>query len=472
LIKLIIIFCCAVTFTLNTIAQQDPQICGTENPPQQWETEFQRLISEFIAEQNNHGVTEFTSYTIPVIFHIIHGGQVIGTFPNIPQGQINSQITVCNQDFPGNGLNSGTYPANAFIHWVVNQNLPLANRDSLGRVKIADINILFCLAEKDTNGNTLAEPGIERINYITRGWQNPNTFTTPAALRSYFDGTIKPQSIWNVRKYLNIWVSDKNSAVPYTGFSTYPPLSGLPGIPGGGTETTDGIWCYSSAIGSSTIFPGGIYASPNVKGRTITHEAGHYLGLIHIWGDGNCLTDYCADTPPAYTSNTGFPVYPLTPGSCSSPSNSPDGEMFMNFMDYSADPGKYMFTVDQAVRMQTAMANSPFRNQLGTHGLCIAVIGINQGENELSPKEYILYQNNPNPFNPVTNIKFSIPKSSIVKLIVYDALGREAAVLVDKYLTAGSYQAEWSGADYSSGVYFYQLIAGEYTDMKKMVLLK
>ena len=471
MIKYFYLFFCAFFISLGTFAQQDNRICGTEFPPQQWEIEFQRLITEFISEHGNNS-TQFTSYTIPVIFHIIHGGQGVGTFPNIPQGQINSQVTVLNQDFPGNGFNSGTYPANAFIHWVVNQNLPQANRDSLGRVKIADINIMFCLAEKDTNGNTLPEPGIERINYVTRGWQNPNTFTTPAALRTYFDGTIKPQSIWNVRKYLNIWVSDKNSAVPYTGFSTYPPLSGLPGIPGGGTESTDGIWCYSSALGSSTIFPGGIYASPNVKGRTITHEAGHYLGLIHIWGDGNCLTDYCNDTPPAFTSNTGLPAYPLNPGSCNSPSNSPDGEMFMNFMDYTADPGKYMFTVDQAVRTQTAMVNSPFRNQLGTHGLCTAPIGINEGGISELPEEFVLFQNYPNPFNPVTSIKFNIPKSSIVKLIVYDALGREIVLLVNEYLNPGTFEAEWNSAGYASGIYYYKLLAGNYSETKKMVLLK
>jgi len=471
MIKYFYLFFCAFFINLGTFAQQDNRICGSEFPPQQWEIEFQRLITEFIREHNNNS-TQFTSYSIPVIFHVIHGGQPVGTFPNLVQGQIASQITVLNQDFIGNGLNNGTYPANAFIHWVVNQNLPQANRDSLGRVKIANLNILFCLAEKDTNGNTMPEPGIERINYISRGWLNPASFITPQTLRAYFDGTIKPQSIWNVRKYLNIWISDKNAAVQYTGYSTYPPLSGLPGITIGGSDSTDGIWCYSAALGSSTIFPGGIYASPNVKGRTVTHEAGHYLGLIHIWGDGNCITDHCNDTPPAFTSNIGLPVYPLNPGSCNSPSNSPDGEMFMNFMDYTADPGKYMFTVDQGIRAQIAMLNSPYRNQLGTHGLCTAVIGIyNGGVQELS-EEFILYQNYPNPFNPVTGIKFSIPVPSFVKLIVYNVLGSEVEILLNKYLIPGAYEVEWNAGGYSSGVYFYKIIAPDFTEMKKMVLIK
>jgi hypothetical protein len=470
--KYYLFFCIFILFNFNGFAQTEITVCGTPTPPKSWATEFQNLITDFLIKNTLNGETQLTSYTIPVIFHIIHGGQAVGTFPNILQGQINSQITVLNQDYRANGLNIGTYPVNAFIHWVINQNLPQANRDSLGRVKMADINIMFCLAEKDTLGNTLPEPGIERINFLSRGWQNPNTFTTPAALRSYFDGTIKPQSIWNVTKYLNIWVSDKNSAIPYTGFSTYPPLSGLPGIPGGGTAATDGIWCFSSALGSSTVFPGGIYASQNVKGRTITHEAGHYLGLLHIWGDGNCLTDYCNDTPPAFTQNVGLPAYPLNPGSCSSPSNSPDGEMFMNFMDYTADPGKYMFTVDQAVRMQTAMVNSPFRNQLGTHGLCTAPIGINYGGNEVIPEEYILYQNYPNPFNPETKIQFYIPGKSYVKLTVYDISGKVTDVLVNQLLEAGRYKVTWRSDKISSGIYFYELKSGKYNKTMKMVFLK
>jgi hypothetical protein len=204
--------------------------CGTPIPSNQWEIIFSQMINEFRVQQTRTGNSRFVEYTIPVIFHMIHSGQSIGSFPNIQREQIISQITVLNQDFAGTGFNFQTYPANAFIQWAINQSLPTENKDSLGRVKIANINIKFCLAEKDTNGNTLSEPGIERINLNTRGWSNPNIFTTPAALRTYFDGTIKPQSIWNAKKYLNIWISDKNAAVPFTGFSTLPPLSTLPGI--------------------------------------------------------------------------------------------------------------------------------------------------------------------------------------------------------------------------------------------------
>lgn len=472
--RLIINFVTILILCYHINAQQVNQICGTQIPSQQWENEFQKLIDSFKSTFLNNGNIQSTDYTIPVIFHIIHGGQPPGTFPNLLQGQINSQITVLNQDLSGIGLNAWNYPVNAFIQWAINQNLPQLNLDSLGRVKIADLKIKFCLAEKDTLGNTLPEPGIDRINFITKGWSNPNTFITPAALRSYFDGTIKPQSIWSTKKYLNIWVSDKNNAVPYTGFSTLPPLSGLPGITGGGegTDSTDGVWCYTSALGSSTIFPAGIYASPNVKGRTVTHEVGHYLGMRHIWGDGNCATDYCADTPPAFTSNVGFPVYPLNPGSCNSPSNTPNGEMFMNFMDYSADPAKYMFTIDQFIRAQTAMMNSPLRNQLGLHGLCTVVIGINEGEISGIPVEFLLSQNYPNPFNPNTKIYFDLPENTFVKITIYDIEGKEIEILVNQFIRQGRYEINWNADNYSSGIYLYTMETGSFKQTKRMALIK
>ena len=471
--KILLLFLSIILFSSSIFAQQQKDLCGTDIPSIQWEKIFSDLIIDFKKDQLNNSTTQLTEYTIPVIFHVLHSGQNVGTFPNIVQAQINSQITAMNQDFAGTGFNYNTYPANAFVQWAINQNLPIVNRDSLGRVKIVNINIKFCLAEKDTLGNTLPEAGIERINLLSRGWTNPNTFAVPADLRTYFDGVIKPQSIWDVRKYLNIWISDKNAAMPFTGFSTLPPLSTLPGISGAGegTDSTDGIWSYSSAVGSAFIYPGGIYASPNVRGRTITHEAGHYLGLRHIWADGNCLTDYCTDTPPAFTSNTGFPVYPLNPGSCSSPSNSPNGEMYMNFMDYSADPAKYMFTYDQATRMQTAMLNSPYRNQLGTHGLCIAVLGINNEGGNI-PEGYELMQNYPNPFNPVTEIMFSIPEQNKVSLIVYNSIGEQTEVLLNEFVGSGFHKIMWNASDYPSGIYYYSLKTDKISISRKMVLIK
>jgi len=105
-----------------------------------------------------------------------------------------------------------------------------------------------------------------------------------------------------------------------------------------------------------------------------------------------------------------------------------------------------------------------------------APIGI-QSVTNVVPKSFLLYQNYPNPFNPVTTIQFLIPAPSPleragVRLVIYDLLGREAAVLVNEQLPPGTYEVEWNASNFSSGVYFYKLEAGDFLVTKKMVLLK
>ncbi len=93
-------------------------------------------------------------------------------------------------------------------------------------------------------------------------------------------------------------------------------------------------------------------------------------------------------------------------------------------------------------------------------------------ENNFAPESFVLYQNYPNPFNPVTNLKFEIPGSGFVTLKVYDILGNEAATLVNEKKSAGSYQVTFDGSNLASGIYFYKLEAGNFTETKRMVLIK
>ncbi|MEZ4689107.1 MAG: T9SS type A sorting domain-containing protein [Ignavibacteria bacterium] len=97
--------------------------------------------------------------------------------------------------------------------------------------------------------------------------------------------------------------------------------------------------------------------------------------------------------------------------------------------------------------------------------------GINQ-ITSLIPEKYNLYQNYPNPFNPVTNIKFDIIKSNNVKVIVYDLLGKEVTVLLNEVLQPGSYKVDFDGSRLSSGIYYYKVVTNEFTDIKKMTLIK
>lgn len=105
------------------------------------------------------------------------------------------------------------------------------------------------------------------------------------------------------------------------------------------------------------------------------------------------------------------------------------------------------------------------------------IVGLVNIGNEI-PKEFSLYQNFPNPFNPVTKIKFDVPAepkskgASPLVLKICDILGREVATLVNEILKPGTYVAEWDATNYPSGMYFYKLQAGDYSETKKMVLLK
>ena len=88
------------------------------------------------------------------------------------------------------------------------------------------------------------------------------------------------------------------------------------------------------------------------------------------------------------------------------------------------------------------------------------------------PKNFLLYQNYPNPFNPATTIKFDVKQSGVVRLVVYDMLGRQIDVLVNENFRPGSYEVSFSSSKLASGVYFYEMTSGEYKDIRKMILLK
>lgn len=99
------------------------------------------------------------------------------------------------------------------------------------------------------------------------------------------------------------------------------------------------------------------------------------------------------------------------------------------------------------------------------------ITGVSQNGNEV-PNKFSLEQNYPNPFNPTTNIKFSVPNGGLVKIAVFDILGREVATVVNQLMTPGTYTADFNASSLSSGIYFYTITAGDFKDTKKMMLVK
>ncbi|MDH5599082.1 MAG: zinc metalloprotease, partial [Cyclobacteriaceae bacterium] len=272
-----------------------------------------------------------------------------GSGINIPYEQILSQITVLNEDFRRTNPDKADTPA---------EFLPVA----------ADTEIEFVLAKQDPDG--LPTNGINRVKGDKSFW----LWTEQSWL--------KQQSYWPAEDYLNIWVCDigSESGQNILGYATYP-VSGLEGLNfATNNRLTDGVVVDYKVFGSSVLFPAGNYTANYDRGRTLTHELGHFFGLRHIWGDASdCIaSDYCVDTPSQDVSTTGCP------GSKSSCSVS---NMISNYMDYTYDACMNIFTLDQTDRMRTVLSFSPRRLSLTTsHGLVapttysndLAITSINQ----------------------------------------------------------------------------------------------
>jgi hypothetical protein len=155
-----------------------------------------------------------------------------------------------------------------------------------------------------------------------------------------FDDGVKKSSTGGIAPFkptthLNIWVCALQGGL--LGYAQFP----------GGPVATDGVVINYQAFGTT-----GTAKAPFNKGRTATHEIGHYLNLHHIWADtpGCSGSDLVADTPNCAGPNFGLPKWPKI--SCN---NGPNGDMFVNYMDYTDDKGMFMFTTQQVIRMRTAL---------------------------------------------------------------------------------------------------------------------
>jgi len=242
--------------------------------------------------------------SIPVVVHVVYNT----SRENISATQIKSQIKVLNKDYRAKNTDKSKVPP-------------------VWTGLVTDVGVQFALATKDPNGKP--------TNGITRTKTTRTSFDTDDSVKSSATGGRNP---WTTSKYLNIWVCTLANGI--LGYAQFP----------GGPKKTDGVVILNTAFGTT-----GTVAAPFNLGRTTTHEVGHWLNLRHIWGDTeDCSgSDFVADTPNAAGPNYGKPTFPHI--SCH---NGPNGDMFMNYMDYVDDDAMFMFTTQQVSRMQTAL-NGP-----------------------------------------------------------------------------------------------------------------
>lgn len=253
---------------------------------------------------------------VPVVFHIIHNGEPIGTGSNVLKSRIDRQLEILNEDF--NRL----------------------NEDSIETLEefqgsAASFEIEFIYAKQSPDG--FETNGIVRVP----GSQASYSYQEREVLSS--------ESYWPSEDYLNIWVADL--AGGSLGWAEFP-VSNLEGLEeASNNRLIDGVTVDYVFLGENPDSP-----SFESKGRTVTHEMGHFFGLRHIWGDGGCsVDDFCEDTPLASSSSTGCN---LTKATCESL------DMVQNFMDYSDDACMNIFTNDQKTRVRTVIENSPRRQSL------------------------------------------------------------------------------------------------------------
>ncbi|RZJ69344.1 T9SS type A sorting domain-containing protein [Flavobacterium sp.] len=366
--------------------------------------------------------------TIPVVVHVIHNGDAVGSNENITEARILSQITALNNDFR-RILNTRGYNAN-----------------SVG----ADIEMEFCMAQVKPDGS--ATNGIDRVNLGVANWSS----------ETGVEGTLKPQTIWDPTQYFNIWVcqfsSTSGDLAGVLGYAQFPSNSGLGGLDAdGGLATTDGVIIDWRCFGSSDYSAGSYYTDYD-KGRTATHEIGHFFGLRHIWGDNSFCTvnatdsfnDYCPDTPAASQENYDCDaVY----NSCTAAAGN---DMVENYMDYTNDVCMNVFTLNQKARILAVLQNSVRRSTLTTSTKCTALATPDfdklQGLN--------LY---PNPANDYIAISVSgdLPQA----YAIFNTLGQTIA---GKKITSDS-DLTIATSTFSKGVYFVKVSSGSATKTLRFI---
>ncbi len=233
---------------------------------------------------------------IPVVVNVLYRT----TAENISLAQIQSQIDVLNKDFNATNSDFGSVPA------------------LFAGVK-ANVGITFVLDVVNRKSTTKTSWGTnDAMKKTAQGGLNPTSPTTK----------------------LNLWVCTIGGGI--LGYAQFP----------GGSSATDGVVIDSKYLGTT-----GTATAPFNKGRTATHEVGHWMNLRHIWGDATCGTDLVADTPTHNAPNYGVPAYPHYSTCSGTPV-----EMTMNYMDYVDDAAMYMFSNGQKSRMLATFASGGPRN--------------------------------------------------------------------------------------------------------------
>jgi len=397
---------------INSLIAQDYHKCGLhllserlseQNPDYDNEIEeFARQISN--ASESSNRTADIL--TVPVVVHVIHSGQTEGSGQNISDSRIRSQIEALNRDYRKKNSDINQIPGEF---------------SSL----VADTEIEFKLVDRNPQGQFTN--GIVRHQY--------NTISNI----DYIENVIKPFTKWNPYKYLNIWVL-KIPQQGVIGYS-YLPTASMIG------SNTDGVVIDYEKFGQ---------ISGTNNGRTCTHEVGHYLGLMHPWGNDsgnpNCTADdNINDTPKTDGPYFGCPSHPKF--SCSS------SDMFMNYMDYVDDHCMHMFTNGQKNVMRSILQNQ--RNALLDNGTITA------NEEAFLDKNTINCYPNPAINDLSIDVEYTnTPKHTNIKLL--NTVGQ--VLNVWNFNNQKSISTFLDVSNYSNGIYFLQVESDGVLQTEKVII--
>lgn len=374
MIKKLLILLLAVSASMYAQTGQRPT-CSTmehlasmkqENPNLEAEMRsYNEGLQQWIAANESNLQKNREVITIPVVFHVVYRTAA----ENISDAEVQSQLEAMNADFMGTNADAAT-------------NIPAAFKGVAGNPQIQ-----FCLAQRTPTGqatNGIIHKQTTKTSFSDTG--DPVKFSSKGG-----------DDAWDTKRYFNFWICNLGSS-----------LIGYAEFPKGTTTNTFGVvsnYKYTGTIGA---------AKPFDKGRIGAHEGGHCFNLYHIWGDANCGNDNVSDTPTQKAATSGCPTFPRV--TCS---NSPNGDMFMNFMDYTDDVCLAMFSKGQVVRMLAVINNAPY-NALKTSDGCKPPIntGITEGSaiNELS-----IF---PNPTDGIVTVSFVSAEKSMHRVEVQNVLGQ------------------------------------------------
>jgi pregnancy-associated plasma protein-A/type IX secretion system substrate protein len=399
---------CRTSEYRQQVLRNHPAIASRIAAIETFTQDFQRGNGH-VLQGENPSSPQSSFITIPVVVHVLYNSAQ----QNISDAQILSQINILNQDY--RRLNADTI------------NTPYAFQPVA-----ADCGFQFALAKVDTAG------------YATTGIVRKHTTVQEFGI----DDAIKFSSLggddaWDKDSYLNIWVGSLNGGI--LGYSS---------VVGGPVEN-DGIVVLYTAFGT-----GGTATAPYNKGRTTTHETGHWLNLIHTWGDADCGDDHVDDTPPQQAADYGCPS-----GTIITCNNAPNGNMYPNYMDFTNDACMNLFTYGQRSRMLALFQPGGERFALLSSNALTATALPSPARTPVEAAENSLYVY-PNPSSGIVTIQLGDHINIGSSLELYNQVGQKVVATIVNQL-----QFQLNISSLSKGIYYIQVNDGKNKVMTKLLKL-